>query len=376
MSALEHISIRGFKSIRALEKLKLHSINVIIGANGSGKSNFIEVFQLFHALREGRLSRYVLTSGGADKVLHFGSKQTPSLELEIWFEGEKNGYEIELEAVAPDTLVPVMERTWYWDRDRYPQGGVAGRLRSEGAEAGISREEQEHSVPSHVRDHLSSWRVYHFHDTGPSSPLKRVADVNDNRFLRRDGSNLAAFLYFLKQVWPESYERIRQAIQRMAPFFDDFVLQPLQLNDSKIQLQWRHTDSDAYFDVSSLSDGTLRFIALATLFLQPADLSPSVFLVDEPELGLHPSAITILASLVRTAAAERKQVIISTQSSFLLDHFDPGDVVVAEREDGGSVFRRLDPEAFTEWLEDYSLGQLWEKNELGGRPGPEARCHG
>ena len=373
VSALEHISIEGFKSIRSLEKLSLRPINVIIGANGSGKSNFIEVFQFFHALREGRLNRYVLSSGGADKILHFGSKHTPRMKLEIWFEGETNGYEIALEAVEPDTLVPAEEWTWYWDKARFPKGGTAGGLRSEGMEAGISRERQDHRVPSYVREHLSSWRVYHFHDTGPSSPLKRVADINDNRFLRRDGSNLAAYLYFLQKVWPDYYERIRQAIKRMAPFFDDFVLYPLQLNESKIQLQWRHTDSDAFFDVSSLSDGTLRFIALTALFLQPAHLSPSVFLVDEPELGLHPSAITILASLVRAAAAERKQVIISTQSSFLLDHFDPEDVVVAEREGGGSVFRRLDPEAYEAWLEDYSLGQLWEKNELGGRPSPETR---
>lgn len=371
MSSLEHITIEGFKSIRALKKLSLGPINVIIGANGSGKSNFIEVFQFFHALREGRLARYVLSNGGADKVLHFGSKQTPRLKLEIWFEDETNGYEIALEAAEPDTLVPAEEWTWYWDKARFPKSGTAGALRSEGMEAGISREKQEHPVPSYVRDHLASWRVYHFHDTGPSSPLKRVADLNDNRFFRRDGSNLAAYLYFLQKVWPDSYERIRQAIKRVAPFFDDFVLHPLQLNESKIQLQWRHKDSDAYFDVSSLSDGTLRFIALATLFLQPAHLSPSVVLVDEPELGLHPSAITILASLVRAAAAEQKQVIISTQSSFLLDHFDPADIVVAEREEGGSVFHRLEPDAYETWLEDYSLGQLWEKNELGGRPGPE-----
>jgi predicted ATPase len=374
VSALEHISIKGFKSIRGLEKLTLRPINVIIGANGAGKSSFIEVFELFHALREGRLAKYVPLNGGADKLLHFGSKHTGEMHLAVWFRGESTeGYEITLMAAEPDTLIPVREQTWRGGEPPSYVGAAGEALEPEGKEAGISRSHQDFLAAQLIRDHLGSWRIYHFHDTGRSSPLKRTADVNDNRFLRGDGSNLAAYLYLLQTVWPDSYERIRQAIKRMAPFFDDFVLHPLQLNDSKIQLQWRHTDSDAYFDVSSLSDGTLRFMALATLFLQPAKLSPTVFLVDEPELGLHPSAITILASMVRSAAAEGKQVIISTQSSFLLDHFDPGDVIVAERDQGGSVFHRLEPDAYEEWLEDYSLGQLWEKNELGGRPGPEIR---
>lgn len=373
MSALEHISIKGFKSIRRLDKLSLRPLNVIIGANGSGKSNFIEVFELFHALREGRLAKYVPLNGGADKLLHFGNKQTAEIELAVSFSGEATGYEVTLSAAEPDALIPVRELSWKGGEPPSYFGAVGEALDQAGKEAGISRSHQEFPAARSVRDHLGAWRIYHFHDTGRSSPLKRTADVNDNRFLRGDGSNLAAYLYLLQTVWPDSYERIRQAIKRMAPFFEDFVLHPLQLNDSKIQLQWRHTDSDAYFDVSSLSDGTLRFIALATLFLQPAKLSPNVFLVDEPELGLHPSAITILASMARSAAAEGKQVIISTQSSFLLDHFDPGDVIVAERDKGGSVFRRLEPDAYAEWLEDYSLGQLWEKNELGGKPGPENR---
>ena len=160
---------------------------------------------------------------------------------------------------------------------------------------------------------------------------------------------------------------IRDTVRLAAPFFDDFTLEPLALNENKILLEWRHAGSDAYFDASSLSDGSLRFIALAALLLQPATLRPSTILLDEPEIGLHPYAITLLSSLVEQASAET-QVILATQSSLLLDHFEPQDVLVADRVEGRTEFTRVDPERLRVWLDDYSLGQLWEKNEIGGRP--------
>jgi predicted ATPase len=197
--------------------------------------------------------------------------------------------------------------------------------------------------------------------------MRKTAKLNDNQFLRPDGSNLAAFLYFLQERHQTSYTLIRRTVQRVAPFFDNFRLAPSRLKPDDIMLEWKHQNSDQYFDAGSFSDGTLRFIALATLFLQPKEFLPSVILVDEPELGLHPYAIEMLASLIRQASTST-QVIVSTQSSLLLDHFDPEDVLVANRVDGGTQIARLEPSRLREWLEDYSLGQLWEKNELTGRP--------
>ena len=214
------------------------------------------------------------------------------------------------------------------------------------------------------------WQVYHVHDTSKSSILRKTAKLHDNASLRPDGANLPAFLYRLKQKHPESYRLIRRTVQRVAPFFDDFLLIPDPLNEETIRLAWKHRDSDQYFGASSLSDGSLRFIVLATLFLQPESLRPSLILVDEPELGLHPFAITLLAAMIQQAAANT-QVILSTQSPQLLDHFAPEDVLVAERIAGGTQLTRLDSNRLAEWLEDYSLGQLWEKNEIGGRPGAE-----
>jgi predicted ATPase len=365
--ALDYITVRGFKSIASIEKLELGAINLVVGPNGSGKSNFIGVFAFLHAIREGHLRDYVLNAGGADKILHFGSKVTPRLEVHISFEGESNRYEITLGASADDQLYPQSELVYYWDKSRYPDRPFSEGLSAKGVEAGISDPKLGSRVGRYVRDHLDRWRLYHFHDTSANSPMKKTADLNDNHFLRPDGSNLPAFLYFLGEKHAESYSLIRRAVQRVAPFFDDFHLRPQRLNPGKILLEWRHKGTEAYFSASSFSDGTLRFIGLATLFLQPRALRPSVILVDEPELGLHPYAITLLASLVKQASIGT-QVIMSTQSPLLLDHFQPEDVLVADRMDGSTQLTRLESPRLETWLDRYSLGQLWEKNELGGRP--------
>ncbi|MGO9259918.1 MAG: AAA family ATPase [Bryobacteraceae bacterium] len=365
-NALDYITIQGFKSIASVEKLELRPINVLIGPNGSGKSNFIGVFSFLHAVREGGLQAYVTAAGGAEKVLHFGSKTTKEITIHLSFLEEVNQYRLKLAPTADDSLFPSEEYSYYWKKPHPRPYSDSVLPRERRLEAGISDPNLQRTA-SWVRERLGGWRLYHLHDTSSSSPMRKTASVDDNHFLHPDGSNLAAFLYYLLERHSDSYNLIRRTVQRVAPFFDDFRLKPLRLKPNDIKLEWKHRNSDQYFDVSSLSDGTLRFIALATLFLQPANHRPSAILVDEPELGLHPYAIGMLASLIRQASV-LTQVIVSTQSSLLLDHFQPEDVLVADRVDGGTQLTRPDPERLAKWLEDYSIGQLWEKNELGGRP--------
>jgi predicted ATPase len=366
MGALECISVKGFKSLADVE-LKLGAINVIIGPNGSGKSNFIGVFSFLHSIREGRLRDYVARAGGAEQLLHFVSKTTKAIEIHLSFGSDKDGYSLNLSPTSNDGLFTSGEYILYphaaESQSPAPPFEIPPPV---GNEAGIS-DANITGGGIFIREELASWRLYHLHDTSSSSPMKKTAELNDNRFLRPDGSNLASFLYYLRQEHSDSYKMIRNAIQRVAPFFSDFVLAPKNLNRETILLEWRHKKSDQYFDASSLSDGTLRFIGLATLFLQPEYLRPSVIVVDEPELGLHPYAITLLGSLIKSAS-KSKQVIVSTQSSVLLDQFEPEDILVADRWNDATTFTRLDPVSLAEWLEEYSLGQLWEKNELGGRP--------
>ena len=386
MPAIEHISVEGFKSIKRLDKLALRPINVLIGANGSGKSNLIGVFAFLQAIHAGKLHDYVLRARGASRVLHFGTTETDRLRIHVAFENESNQYEIVLIPTDADGLSPAKETVTYRDETERKQENVPLMSRASGSpgalfemgmtqgllpfgnnlEAGISNPAAD-GIAQHVRNLLEGCRVYHFHDTGPGSPIKRTADLHDNRFLRPDGGNLAAFLYYLREKRQIEYRMIRDTVRMAAPFFDDFRLEPLALNEDTILLEWLHKNSDAYFNAAALSDGTLRFIALVTLFMQPVDLRPSVILLDEPELGLHPYAITLLASLVKQAAVET-QIVLATQSPILLNYFEPESVLVADRVKGGTQFTRLDAEQLEEWLEIYSLGQLWEKNEFGGRP--------
>ncbi len=307
------------------------------------------------------------TAGGAEKVLHFGSKATEKIELRL---------RLHRQELSAGDLFSKLTLSPTGDDGLFPSAEVAAPYgmpyeidpREERREAGISKPKT-YPAAARIRECLRTWRVFHLNDTSSYSPMRKTVKVDDNRYLRPDGSNLAAFLYYLREKHENSYALIVRTVQRVAPFFDDFLLEPRGLDSTDIRLEWRHKSSDQYFDASSLSDGTLRFIVLATLFLQPEMHRPSVILVDEPELGLHPYAIGMLAALVRQASVG-SQVILSTQSSTLLDHFKPEDVLVANRVDGGTQLERQDPDRLAKWLEDYSLGQLWEKNEIGGRPVP------
>lgn len=313
MPALERITIRGFKSIREAE-VELHALNLLIGANGSGKSNFIGAFRFLHELVNGQLGFYVGRSGGVDTFLYFGQKTTDALELRVDFVPElsdrSNSYSCRLVAAQDDTFVFEDETAYFHDRSRYPQP-YSPHLGSGHSESLLGKTALNNNVARFVNQSMKSWRVYHFHDTSETAKVKQTGDIDDNRFLRPDASNLAAYLYLLQETEPVHYRNIVGAVRLIAPFFDDFNLRPSPLNPDKIRLEWQERNrADAYFNAHSLSDGTLRFMSLATLLLQPPRRLPSTILLDEPELGLHPYAINILASLLHQAA-QHTQVIVS-----------------------------------------------------------------
>jgi predicted ATPase len=371
LPALDFLKVEGYKSIRSAE-IYLGPINVLIGANGSGKSNLLGVFGLLADLAYGRLQLHVARQGGADAILHFGRKRTPRLRFELRL--TTRAYEAVLITGAGDTLV------FDWEAPstlELPTSAVPAQWRGDPSVEHLARAGHKETAMIDVlsgRDHfvvdpiitaMKAGRPFHFHDTGPSAPTKQKHKIDDNRVLLPEGDNLAPILFAVRTSSPGAYRRIVDAVRAVAPFFDDFVLEPDAVNRSVLQVAWRHISDDRLFLADSLSDGTLRFICLATLLLQPT--LPSLIVIDEPELGLHPFAIAQLAALVR-AAATKTQVILATQSVTLLDQFDASEVIVADRSSGESTFRRLDESALAEWKQEYSLGELWLKNVLGGRP--------
>lgn len=356
MKTLRKVKIEGFKSIEGAE-LKLGDLNVVIGANGSGKSNLIGVFRLLERVLTNNLQLYVASE--PDRFLFHGRKTTPALSLDFTF--DQNSYGFKLKA-AQDSLIFEYERVEYSGYWNYGEPIAVGHKESKLEEAAQS---YRNKIPKFVFPKVRNLVVYHFHDTSDTSPAKQMADVDDNRFFRPDAANLPAYLYWLQEKHPVQFRHIEEHIRLVAPFFARFMLAPSKLNENKIKLEWQQKGSDAYFDAYSLSDGTLRFICLATLLLQPDP--PALILLDEPELGLHPFAIRILAEMLEVAS-KRVQVLLATQSVTLLNNFAPQDVIVAENDGLKTTFNQLDEEKLKGWLENFSLGELWEKNVLGGRP--------
>jgi predicted ATPase len=294
---LDYITVKGFRSIKSLEKLELRPINVLVGANGSGKSNFLEVFAFLNAIGRGHSVEYADKRGGADNIFHFGFKETKAIEIEVSFPKGRNGYQVNLSRTDDDRFFFRQEAYWYWNKEKRKH--LYQELEGPSKESAISEADNK-TVPKWLRTRLEGFRLYHLHDTSDTSPMKKTADLDDNLFLRPDGSNLSAYLYYVLNYHFSAFQMIRKTVQRVAPFFDNFQLTPLRRNETKIRLAWTHKSSDRYFDASALSDGTLRFICLATLFLQPADCRPSIIFVDEPELGLHRVCIHLPLPCLRT----------------------------------------------------------------------------
>jgi len=363
---LRRVILNGFKSIKAMD-IELHNLNVLIGANGAGKSNLVSFFKMLNEMMAGRLQQYIGTSGRAQSLLHFGPKVTPQMEAQLEFEVDKgrDTYTMRLFHAAGDTLVFAEETlrflpTGYPSPKTVPLGPGHQETRiGESAGAG----EPVAKVFRHLLNHC---RVYHFHDTSPTARVRQYCYIGDNRWLMPDAGNLAALLYRLRNEDNGSaYHPIVTTIRLIAPFFDDFDLEPTDKQD--VILNWREKGSDQVFGPHQLSDGTLRAICLVTLLLQPENILPELIIVDEPELGLHPYALNIIAALF-SKASHHAQVLISTQSSTFLNNFDLEDVIVVNREGKESQFMRPDPTKLKAWLEEYSLGEVWEKNVIGGGP--------
>lgn len=359
---IKEIIVEGYKSIKE-QSVELTHINILIGGNGIGKSNFISIFTLIRNLYERNLQNYILTKGGVDSLLYMGKKQTSRIMLELFFaQRDKNAhncFRVSLDE-AQDSLVINQVTTAFHSAGKWHYCVYEENKK----ESDFSKKYIGQAY--YVNSLLREFEVYHFHDTGDTSPMKGKCNIDDNRILKNNGSNIAAFLYFLQEKHPKHFQRIEKAVASVSPFFESFYLRPNRLNEQLIQLEWRQKGNfETNFNAYQLSDGTLRFICLATLLLQP-DL-PKTIIVDEPELGLHPIAVNKLAALIKKASTEA-QIIVSTQSVNLVDNFAPEDIIVVNRQDNATTFTRLNAEELKEWMEEYSLGEIWEKNIIGGQP--------
>jgi predicted ATPase len=349
---LRSISVKGYKSIKSLE-LNMSAINILIGANGAGKSNFISLFSFLNQISQGRLRTYVEQQGFANTFFHFGAKHTRKISLKL--DVGNNGYHVVFVHGANDDSLIFEEESCTFT-------GMKWQLKGKLGESGLLSE------AGSVREYLEDFRVYHFHDTSASAGFKQANELNASDYLYKDAKNIASFLYRLRTDFPKNYRDIVSTIQTVAPFFHDFYLEPRgREGEEKILLKWLHRDHDETFSANQLSDGTARFICLASLFLQPQELRPNTIILDEPELGLHPASLEVLAEMIKSIAKEN-QVICSTQSVSFANLFAPEEFIVVDQEKGVSTFRRLDKSSLNHWLDDYGMGDIWNNNLIGSRP--------
>ena len=376
-SKIESIKIQGFRSLADVELKDLPDSAVLIGPNGSGKSNlllFLEMLQ--QMLRYRRLNQFVSRHGGADDQLFGGSAQTPRLELEIGLKAEqrrskyvctlsytqRDQFSVDRESinvVQPGDIGPMGRLIFNWDTE----SGVLpvdpdGDSKTEEANKYL------HESLMEFRDFLGGWSFHQFHNTGYHSNIKKRWDIEDNNHLTSDAGNLAAILYRLEREDERRYRYICQQVRRVLPNFDRFDIEE---SYGKVMLRWKAVDSDKTIGAHLTSDGSLRSFALITLLNLPPEMLPSIILLDEPELGLHPTAISLIGAMIKRVSLQR-QVIVATQSPLLVDEFTPDEIFVMELEDGQTKVSRQDEEYLKVWLEEYSTGELWQKNVLGGRP--------
>lgn len=364
---LSKLEIRGFKSISYDTPLTLHfgDVNILLGANGAGKSNIVSFFKMLGYMSTGALQRFVAEYGTSELFLHYGVKKTPAMSATLRFDG-KSGYDIYsfcLANAVPNRLIVSAEDIEYISSKS--DKPIIKPLRSDFNESALvsGTGKTEKSVLRLV----SGCKVYQFSDSSASAPMRRASTVESAHYLQSEANNLASFLYYLKRNYNDAYNRIISYVQEVVPQFSDFYLEP---DNNYISLKWTDVSPNDYvLSAHQFSDGSIRFIALATLLLQPAETMPSVIIIDEPELGLHPYAIDQLTEMIKDASLHA-QIIIATQSPAIIDGFSADDVTIIERatDKQCTIARKLNAEDYKEWLEEYTLSELWDKNIIGGRP--------
>lgn len=363
---IEQVIIKNYKSIKVL-KLPLKQVNVLIGSNGVGKSNFISFFELTKSIYEQNFGNFTFQKGGIDSLLFQGRKHSEKIYGLLDFDNTNAFYFSLLPTQSAKGYIEETGDFFNWSSGNEKKYSAwSNTVWDMAVEESQLRENNSWGRAQYVKKYLNSFTVYHFHDTSATSPMRGYSNVDDNSFLKRNGANLAAYLYRLSKEDEKSFNMIEATVRSIAPYFKRFNLRENPNMPNTIQLEWEEVNSDMYLNGYSFSDGTLRFIALATLLLQPN--SPKVIIIDEPELGLHPAAINKFAALVRKAS-KTSQIILSTQSTNIVNCFDVDDIITVDREDGQSIFRHLSDRDLSVWLDEYnySISDLWEKNVIGGQ---------
>lgn len=360
---IQRVTIEGFRSLEKIENLELPQLTVLIGSNGTGKSNFIRFFEMLSwMLKSQKLQEFVANQGFGDDQFFMGARKTPRIHAELRMETDMgfNDYRFAITHLSARDSVMLIDEAYRFSAPGRGSEASWNLLEVPSKEAHLP--ESSHTTAKTIVFLLRQCSTYQFHDTSAKATIHNAWDLTNSAFLRSDGGNLAAVLRNLYETDLPRYKRIVQQIQRVLPTFDDFVLEPVR---GKVILRWKGKFGDKVFGSQLTSDGSLRLFCLLTLLNLSSDRLPDVMLLDEPELGLHPHAITLVAEMLKRVA-QTHQVFVATQSPYLVDCFELENVIVAEMKDGATSLRTLPRSEYQTWLDnDYLLSEIWLKSSVG-----------
>ncbi|NEW61189.1 AAA family ATPase [Sulfurovum sp. bin170] len=370
MVQIKSLSLSGFKTIYDLKDMEFEKINIFIGANGSGKSNIVSFFEMISYMMTDAFGQYVSENGFASSMLYHGQKVTNDITAELKFESRTglSEYTFRVSHTFNDNLIFMGEEIKYTRKNS--QKPFIKNLGDGGYKESKLRELYHKDMTAkYIKNLLASIRVFHFHDTSKTAYIHQARPLESNSTLMSDAGNLAPFLYRMRDENLKYYDRIISYIRQVAPFFDTFLLEAFR---NSIQLKFKEKNSSLELGSFRLSDGTIRFIALTALLLQPKNTLPKIIIIDEPELGLHPMAIDILSEMINIAS-RNSQIFITTQSERLIDHFEPKNIIIMDRKQDAnnryySDFKKLNNQELSEWTDEYKLSDIWNSNIIGGRP--------
>lgn len=358
------VTIEGFRSLKNIHNLELPQLTVLIGANGAGKSTLIRFFEMLGwMLKAKNLQEFVLRHGGGDDQFFMGARKTPRIHAELCLETASghNDYRFDLAHVSAGDTVMVMNEAIRFAPGHIQNEATWTEIDAVGKESGLL--DWTTKTAQTIVSLLRQCSTYQFHDTSINAAIHNRWDVTESFRLRSDGGNLAAVLLDLRNSDRKRYELVVKQIGRVLPTFKDFVLEE---EAGKVLLRWVGRQSDKVFGSHLTSDGSLRLFCLLTLLNLPPDRLPDVMFFDEPELGLHPHAITLVAEMFKRLSKKR-QIFIATQSPYLVDCFELENIIVATANNGETVLRNLPREHYQRWLdEEYQLSEIWLQQATGG----------
>jgi predicted ATPase len=377
----ENISVKGFRRLQHTE-LEMRALIVMIGANGSGKTSFLDILSMLAASASGNLRNILQLKGGLNEILTRGRAQeleiaismkvpdAEPLRYSLALSPKGLSYEVRDETLTQQRKLNKSEPFKYIESHgldiKYFQEG-SGLLRPNWEhnplETSLSQVPKMYREPENLRKSLASCTYYGALDVSEKSPIRLPQAMRPAKLPGASGEDLVSCLYDLRETDQYRFEMVENIISAAFPDFERLNFPPVAAGT--ISMTWTDRNFPQPIYVHELSEGTLRFLWLVTL-LQSQSLT-TVTLLDEPEVSLHPDLLRHLAYLMREAS-KHTQLIVATHSDRLIRFLNPHEVLICDLEEGEAKMTWADSLNLDKWLEDYSLDQIWSMNVMGGRP--------